>query len=194
MANNNGIDYKKKYMDLRARFVESLDVAYRNGYEQGYNDKEKESAQQQQQMAMQQMGAMPQMGGSPDQGQEQPAEDQAQQQGAAGGSELDQAIAELEGLVSKAEGPSVEPLKKSMDKLKHIRMHAQLNANIKKAGRANAPFSRSFVANLSHDDKASVVKQEQILSDIMNKWEQEVHDSSAKIAQIANTEALTKKE
>lgn len=45
---DNGIDYKKKYEDLKARYIQSLDVAFRTGYEQGFSESQNQAISEQQ--------------------------------------------------------------------------------------------------------------------------------------------------
>ena len=52
----SGIDYKDKYMSLRAKFLQGVDQAFQLGYEKGYN--EGTQAEQMNQMAAQQEAAM----------------------------------------------------------------------------------------------------------------------------------------
>lgn len=209
-SDRSGIDYKAKYMDLRARFIEALDLSFRQGYEQGQKDAQIESSMQQAQMAMQQAQQM--SGQQQDPNQEQP-QDPAQagaapemmaQQGQNSGTELDSLIGELEGLVNKSE-ISKEDLKKSISAIKESAMFMGLNKAISK----NSPFksrlkpvaipmnkgmSGSYSHNLSSEDKKAVAMQQAIIDNVFKKWENESADTGTKITQTISTEALTKKE
>lgn len=195
MQGNDGVDYKKKYMDLRARFVEALDVAFRTGYEQGSNEQQIQNMAQQAQMQAQQAAMMNQGAGmnQPPNG----APDQQQPVPEAGGDEMDSAIAQLEGLVNKSE-PSVEDMKKSLEAIKNSRMHQKLQKATKEAGKKMAqppkPLSLSYKVNLPEESKQAVSMQSKIVDDILNKWEQEAQNSARDITSVLGTEALTKKE
>jgi hypothetical protein len=186
MTKTPGIDYKKKYEELKARYIQALDVAFRAGYEQGFNESQVQSMAQQAQMAQQQA----QMAG---QAMPQPTEmEQPQDQGLAE-DELDQAIAQLEQLVNKSE-PSVDDLKKSIEMIKNERMHKKLSSKTKSIDITPKQYSQSYKLNLSENSKASVSMQQKVVDDILRKWESESANSSRDITQILSTEALTKKE
>jgi hypothetical protein len=196
MQGNDGVDYKKKYMDLRARFIEALDMAFRTGYEQGANEQQIQDMAQQAQMQTQQAAMMQgQMAGGPGMDQSAGAEDTEAPEAA--GSEMDAAIAELESLVNKSE-PSLEDLKKSVEALKNSRMHQKLQRATKEAKKKlhqpPKPLSLSYKVNLPEESKQAVSMQSKIVSDILNKWEQEAQNSARDITTILGTEALTKKE
>ena len=123
------LDYKAKYKELRAKLIESTDVAYRLGFEEGM--KEGQQAAMQQQMAMQQEMMAAQQGqvdpetGEPlppeAQGGEMPPEAQGgemppeEMMGEEAGSELDQQIGELESLVAKGEKPTILAMAKKLE-------------------------------------------------------------------------------
>jgi hypothetical protein len=208
MQGYDGIDYKKKYMDLRARFVEALDIAFRTGYEQGYNESQIQSMAQQAQMQAQQTAMMQgQMGaaGTGDYGMEQSSEGEMSAPETSGqpvgpetgGDEMDAAIAELEQLVNKSE-PSIEDMKKSLEVIKNNRMFQKLQKATKEAGKKMGqppkPLSLSYKVNLPEDAKQAVSMQSKIVDDILKKWEQEAQNSARDITSILGTEALTKKE
>lgn len=149
------VNYKSKYLQLRARFEESIDVAFRLGFEQGAQAAQQQQMQQQAQDMANQQAQQAQlqasgMNGQPsqDSGQEDQQGPQGaqiqddsrgvgQQTGAAGapqgmgGSQLDQHIGELEDVMNKAEygSPEWEKLHKSIDKLKSIKVTMDYNNN-----------------------------------------------------------------
>lgn len=207
------VDYKKKYQDLRARFVGSLDMAFRMGYEQGANEATMQAQAQQAQAAMQQaqnaqaqVGAMG--GGAPQDDQammdaDQAAGPQDPSMQAPGGisagqagfqpvppqsEELDGYISELEGLVSKSE-VAPEALKKSIEKIKNFQMNTKLAKSMKGLG-----FSKRAAKNLSPSAKKDLSLQEQVLDNIMAKWEKEAPRTVSDAMQVIGTEALSKKE
>lgn len=196
MQGNDGIDYKKKYMDLRARFVEALDIAFRTGYEQGANEQQVQNMAQQAQMQAQQAAMMQgQITGGP--GMDQPPGAENPESLEAADSEMDAAISELEGLVNKSE-PSVDDMKKSIEALKNSRMHQKLQKATKEAGKKlnqpPKPLSLSYKVNLPEESKQTVSMQSKIVDDILNKWEQEAQNSAKDITSVLGTEVLAKKE
>lgn len=194
---NDGIDYKKKYEDLKARFIESLDNAFRTGYEQGFNESQVQAQAQQAQMMQQQMAMQQQAMNQAPGGMEGQSVPQEAQQGQ--GSEMDGMIAELEGLVNKNE-PNVADLKKSIEKMKNQIMFSNLSKKTAeialKKSMSNKIFapSKSFTINLSENSKQAISAQSKIVDNILNKWENEAQNSARDITQILGTEALTKKE
>ena len=136
------IDYKVRYKELKAKMLESIDVSYRLGYEQGFKEATQEAQMAQMQQQAQQAQAMqqaamgqdpnmqdpnapqdpnmqdPNMGGQqmPEMGQEE-MEEQVPEQSA----ELDQYLAELESMVSKGEKPSVIELRKTVNAISDLR-------------------------------------------------------------------------
>lgn len=172
---NSGVNYKAKYMDLRARFIKALDLSFRQGFDAGYNKAQMENLQQQQQAAAQ---AGPQ--GAPQGAQAQP-EQPSQDMGASpdqGGTELERAIAELEEAISKSEGDLKESL---IHSLEHLKM-----------AKNERPYSAAFANNLSHSDKAAVTQQEITLKNFFDKLEQEEKSTSRDIANIITEESLKK--
>jgi len=174
-------DYKQKYVELRTKFVEATDVSFRLGYEQGMKDAMMQQAQQQveqaeQERQMQEQAMM--QGGEP--GQEgMPPEEQAMQAedgmpmeedmtpeegAAAGGSELDQNIEELQGLVAKGEKPSVLDMRKAVEALADLR--------------------KSQRAKLSQKTKADVSSQKKLVTGLLKKWEDESKETSSDLEEI----------
>lgn len=131
------INYKNKYMELRAKYMNDLDMAFRLGFEQGGQQAQQDQMAQQQAeaQAMQQAALAGQGGeeggdggGFPGQegGGEQPGQP-GQEPGAApgaasgapgqpGGSELDQHINTLESMLKKP-GAKPEEIQKSLQEL-----------------------------------------------------------------------------
>lgn len=52
------VNYKKKYMELKAKFMESVEMAFRLGFEDGAKQSQQDQAMQQQQQMEQQQAAM----------------------------------------------------------------------------------------------------------------------------------------
>jgi hypothetical protein len=191
----DSVDYKKKYLDLRAKMVSSMDAAFRMGYEKGAS----EAAQQQAQQQAQQMMAATQGGMVPgqDQSQAAPQEDAGQQDMSAQGGpqpeELDQYISELENLVNKGEISS-DDLKKSLDKIKNFQTNVRLTKSLKAIKSLPIKFSAKASANLTANDKSNLSMQEKIVEDIMKKWESETTKTTSQAMQTLGVEALTKGE
>lgn len=207
------IDYKQKYQELKLKYMNAVDTAYRLGFQAGAQQAQVQQAQDQQaqQQAMDQAatqqqgqpGAEDQEGGE----QQAPAQEQSQEQNPMG-SELDQHISQLESMLGKAEKDSEEykTLKKSLDGIKSFRQ-SQINSfNMKKAEQAikiigdaiNKPVTRAISqqaqVNLPIAAKNALTKQEQILSEVFNQWEKEEANATKSIADILNVEGLITKE
>lgn len=138
----NEVNYKSKYMAIRAKYMNDVDMAFRLGFEQGQQQAEQEQMMQQQaeQQAMEQAQAAAMSGGAPGQDGQPPQEGQPQEangnpnEDASNGnadpnaamagqpSELDQHISQLEQMIAKSEKLANDPeIKKSLDKLIAIR-------------------------------------------------------------------------
>jgi hypothetical protein len=170
------INYKMKYESLKLKFMSSVDEAYKLGYEQGMKDGQMEAMMQPQ--PGDEFGAEGQEGAPGEEG--QGGMDQA---GAPMGTELDQHIAQLEGMVGgggdtdegapDATGEShgkkekkdfstedKAKLKKSLDGIKAYRDAVVLHKNllaIKKIGKALQPkpkLALSKQANANMSDSA----------------------------------------
>lgn len=170
------LDYRAKYKELKAKLIESTDVAYRLGFEAGLKQAMQDQAQMQIQQAQQQAMQMQAMMGG---GQEMSPEQQAQMQDsgdmpaseaqmpmqdqmqdmemqdeqAGSGSELDQYINELEGLVAKGQKPNVLDLRKVVTEL------ADLRKNQKAKMKENKP--------------QVISAQKKLVDNILKKWELE---------------------
>jgi hypothetical protein len=216
------VNYKQKYQQLKQRFMESVDVAFRLGYEQGAQQAQMQQMQQQQQQVADQQSqeAQSTAQGSEDPSQDgQPGQEGQQPDGAqiqdssrgvgqqaqgAGGSELDSHIGELEGLMAKAEygTESWETLNNSIAKLKSIKVSLDLKKNealIKSIG-ANLKAKKPLVLNprakhnLTEPAKAALTMQHKIVEGIMETMEKESQGLPTDIVEILRFEGLTKKE
>lgn len=172
----SAVDYKSKYLDIRAKLLEATDVAYRLGYESGMKEGQQAAQEQamQEQAMMEQQAAMqgaspeeqaamgeqgggsmpPEMGGGemPEgAGDEGPTEGNEQ-------SELDGHIAELEGLVAKGQKPSILDLRKAVKSITHVR---KLQKNQWNKKRDNVQSS-----------------QKKFVDNILKKWEKEASAKS----------------
>lgn len=227
------VNYKDKYLQLKQRFMESVDVAFRLGYEAGAQAQQQQTMQDQMQQAADQQAQEAQMaanGMGGESGQEsgqnvqngQPGGAQiqddsrgvGQQTGAAtgapgaaapgvNGSELDQHIGELEGLMAKAEygTESWETLNKSLQGLKSIKVNLDYNKNqllIKSIGqnlkKPPVVFGGRAKHNLSNTGKEAVSMQHKIVGEMMDTWDKEKNGIPTEISKILQGEGLAKKE
>lgn len=157
------INYRQKYQELKAKYMNAVDVAFRLGFEEGSKQSQLDQANQQladAQAAQQNAqpgapGADPSQNnngapGTPDQGAAPdksgaPSVQPTPSAGAAPvpmaesehpeGSELDQHIAKLESMIAKSEDPS-EDLKKSLEEIKTIRSDMKFREEMKKSAEA----------------------------------------------------------
>lgn len=193
------INWKSKYTELKEKYKSSVDTAYRLGCEQGMQmaQQQQMQEQQQQEQAMQQaaMAGQAQPGqpgqeGAPQDGGEQPG-DSAHPQG----SELDQHISQLEGMLGKSEltGEDLQSLKKSVEALKFGIEMQKSNKAIKGIVSAiNRPMNKSAQANLSQGQKSALTMQQKIVSDIMSQWETQESNLSKSILDVVAGEGLKK--
>lgn len=207
------INYKNKYLELRAKYMADLDMAFRLGMEQGIqqaqNDQAMQAEQQQQEMDAAAAGGMGGQSGQPGQegspegqpGQEQPGQPISEHPE---GSELDQHIAKLESMIQKSEFDPKE-LAKSLGGLKDLKKHWQQEADLKKSAEAIKGIAKALHKpayklsvqsshNLSSNAKQAVSLQHKIVNDLMTKMEEEEKRASTDIKNILNIEGLTKKE
>lgn len=173
-------DYKTKYLDLRAKLIESTDAAFRLGFEQGIEEGQKQA--QQQQMAMEQAmmqqqaaaaqgeeGMPPEEGGQmPEEGgEEMPPEEggepMPEEMGEETASELDEHMDALGSLVAKGAKPSVVDLRKKVNEIMDLRK-AQKNAWKKKNSKTTSA-------------------QKRLVDDILKKWEKETKDVTENITE-----------
>lgn len=211
---SNQINYRQKYQDLKMKFMESVDTAFRLGFEQGKVQAQQDQMMQQQQakMELDQIGQGQGSEGSPA-GEEQmsnPASGSDGQQVTQDsenpqGSELDQHIEKLESML-KSETPSnpaelmvltkqIQKLRKSMKEAAELKKSHKAISEISKALHKPA-FKIGVQAshNMNSNAKAAVQMQEKIVNDIMMKWEQEEAAASSSIQKILSSDLLTKKD
>jgi hypothetical protein len=190
------INYKSKYMELRAKYLNDLDMAFRLGFEQGaqqaQNDQAAQQAQQQQEMDAAAQGA-PGDGGMGDEappieGEAQPMVESEHPEG----SELDQHIAKLEEAIAKSEDAN---LKKSLEDMKAFRKKELLGYQLKKNEKAISAIAKALhkpafklskqaSINLNDNAKRAVTLQHKIVEDVMNKMEQEEKRASKSIQDL----------
>lgn len=199
------VNYKQKYEDLKLKYMQDVDTAFRLGFEQGAVQGQQDAmmAQQAQQQAQQdQIGQGQGSEGSPagaeqmanPNGGEMPQEPDSENPA---GSEFDQHIAKLESMVSKSE-TSPEDLKKAVADIKSLRKSMETARELKKSyaaipGIAKALHKPSFKIgvqashNMTANAKQAVGMQEKIVSDIMKSWEDEEKRATSDIQKILDS-------
>lgn len=201
------INYKMKYNELKSKFMSSVDMAFRLGFEEG--SKQEQNNQMMQQQAQQQELANAQSNGigAPGEAQQEPGQDPDQEmqnpdsQNPAG-SELDQHIEKLESMLGKSELDGVE-LKKALDGIKSLQANMKQEAELKKSARAIPEIAKALHKpkfnigrlashNMNSNAKTAVNMQEKIVSDIMKSWEEEDQKVTKDIKSILNLENLIK--
>lgn len=189
-------DWKLKYSDLKLKFHDAVDVAFRLGYEAGAQGAQLQQAQQDKAAQDAQMnGAMP---GEDPNAQMEPGQEQSD------GSELDQHIGTLESMLQKTDSnsPDFASIKKSVDGIKAFQSNLKLASDLKKSEKAiqaiakavRPPFvlSKTATKNLSEPAKQALTMQEQIVSDLMKSFEEEEKKAAESITKTLNFEQLLK--
>ena len=183
-------DWKLKYSDLKLKFHDAVDTAFRLGYEAGAQGAQLQQAQQAQAAATAQPG-MP--------GQEQPGMEQQPD-----GSELDQHIAALESMVgsNKPGSPEDAALQKSLNGIKSFQQELKKSSDLRKSEKAiaeigkamKAPFTlgKSATKNLSDSGKKALSMQEQIVEDLMKSMAEEEAKVKESINKTLSLEQLLK--
>jgi hypothetical protein len=207
------VDYKQKYLELKNRFMSSVDESWNDGYRHGMVDAQTEQAQQQSQqsdaMAQQAAGAQP---GQPGEGEEgaapeaegQPGAEQAPptSQNPNGDDELGKHIEQLETMLGKSEiSPlDLQSLTKTLNDIRSLQVSINLTKSMEairgsKLAKSQKPisFSAKTKANLPEAGKKALSLQEQIVGDIFKKWEKDSDQIVSGIGSILNVEGITKK-
>lgn len=219
MTMSNQINYKQKYQELKMKFMESVDAAFRLGFEQGaVQAQQDQMMMQQQQQAEAQQNAIGQGNGA--EGSPAGAEQQANPNGGQigdmepdsenpAGSELDQHIAKLESML-KAETPAnpadlillTEQIRGAKRKMSEQaataremkKSQAAIPGIVKALHKPAFKLGVQASHNMNSNAKAAVGMQEKIVSDIMKSWEDEEQKAASGVKKILSIENLTKKE
>lgn len=213
------IDYKKKYHALRLKFTESMDMAFRLGYEAGQKDAQVDQAVQaaaDAQAAAAGAGQQvdengnPIEGGQPgEEGQQPGQEGQPPMAGAPNQSELDQHISKLEGLVSSpdsAKPEAQEEMKKSLAGIKAFQLKKSQYEELAKSQKSISAISKALKGpakhnlklgmvashNLDSNQKKSLTMQEQMVDGIMKSWATEEANLKKSVSNIIAVEGLKK--
>lgn len=186
MKNQN---YHLKYNDLKLKFHDAVDVAFRLGYEQGAQSAQLQQAQQ---------AAVASQPG-------QPGEDPNAQMGQeSDGSELDQHINQLESMV-KQPGMNAQAqsnLQKSLDGIKAFQFNMKQAVELKKSEKAIAGIAKALkpafsmnkaaTKNLTVPAQRALNDQEKIVADLMKSFEEEAAHASKSIEKTLSIEQLLK--
>jgi hypothetical protein len=206
------INFKKKYLELRSKYIADLDMAFRLGVEQGAQQAQQQQGQMNQEKLQQQQLEAGGMAGqhAPEEeseapGQQEPKNDEMPEEGAqpameTNGSELDQHINKLESALGSSASPEV---KKSLEIILSLRKAEKQALEMKKAERAipgivkalhKPAFKMGVQAfhNLSDNAKQTVTLQHKIVNDVMKAWADEESKASNELESILNIENLLK--
>lgn len=198
------INWKSKYEALKAKFMESVDTAFRLGHEQGQQEAQMESVMQQQQQEAEQLVAQNAgMGGEEgqDPNQDPNAQEAAPDSQNPAGSELDQHINELEGMLGKSESIDLKEVMNLTNKIKTLRKNMKQEQELKKSYKAISGIaaalhkpkfkvSQQANHNLTNSAKKAVSMQETIVNDIMKNWEEESKKTGSNILDHLKAEGL----
>lgn len=197
----NSIDYKQKYQELKLKYKETVDLAFRLGVEQGLQQAQVQQAQQAQAQAEQaQQAAMGQQFGQPGQ---DPSTSPEQEMGQ-DGSEMDQHINTLESMLGSAKPGSPEEanLQKSLNGFKAFQSSLKQTYELQKSEKAikaigkamKTPFtlSKSATKNMSEPAKKALSMQEQIVEELMKSMSEEESKTAEAITKTLNFEQLLK--
>lgn len=210
------INYKSKYQELKLKFMNSVDVAFRLGFEQGMQQVQQQQLQDQAAQAQQAPSQAPESDktgeaemepGNNDQNPDSTPNDSAHPDG----TELDQHIAQLQSMLGKSEPGSDEfmSLKKSLDGIQSVRnelfqsaQNHKNEAEMRKAEKAFKAISKAMKPKFSvgvkakHNLHSNAVKavhiQEQIVNDLMKAMDEEQTRASGAIADILSNAGVIK--
>jgi len=192
------IDYKKKYQELKAKFMNAVDVAWRDGYEQGMKDAQIEQIQQQMQTdkADQHTGNENTLEDQQTNTETQESNDKILDSEHPDGSELDQYIKKLEDILGKSEllDSDVQDLKKTLNDIKLYQGNISLIKSMENAKnikiRKPTFFAPRAAINLNDNAKKALEMQEQIINNVMKSWEEEEKRASKDIVSQLNLENM----
>ena len=187
------INYKSKYLELRSKYINDVDMAFRLGFEQGLNQAKQQQALAAQEQAMQAQAQQQEM-----EQQQANQEEEQQMEPQNEGSELDEHIGNLEQALQGSDNPEVQ---KSLKALIDLRKKEKFQLEMKKSdlavkgiiGALHKPeFKMSTQAqnNMTDDAKKAVTMQRKIVNDIMKAWEKEEQKTNTDIKNILNIENL----
>jgi hypothetical protein len=222
-------NWKLKYQELKSKYMNSVDVAFRLGVEEGMKQSSLDNANQQLQQAQIDKQNMPSGSGedgkpnnngavgTPDQGvgadksgapsiqPETPEAVPMQESEHPEGTELDQHIAKLEGMIAKSEELNVNDLKKTIDDLKSLQKYHKEQTELKKSAAAITKIAASLHKpqfkfgvqaqhNLNSTAKSAASMHHKIVNDIMQKWESEENKAGKDIMSALKVDGIIKDE
>lgn len=191
-------DWKLKYQDLKLKFHDAVDTAFRLGYEQGAQGAQLQQMQQDQATAAAAQAGQPGQDPNAQPGQEVPGQQQSD------GSELDQHIQQLESMVKQ---PGLEPaaqdsLQKSLNGIKEFQFNLKQSSDLKKSEKAIAAIAKAMkpvlnlgkaaTKNMSEPAKIALNMQEKIVADVMKSMEEEEKKVADSITKTLSLEQLIK--
>jgi hypothetical protein len=231
------INWRMKYQELKSKYMNAVDMAFRLGVEEGLKQGALDSANQQlAQSAAEDQGA----GGGDAPGAEDGGKTNnngapgTPNQGSAGadksgapsvqpneveaapaapmaesehpdGSELDQHIATLEGMLKKTEELDADDLKKAVADLKSLQKSYKEKNDLRKSAMAIPRIARAMHKpqfkfgvqaqhNLTSTAKAAVNMQHEIVNHVLQKWEEEEGKAGKDILSTLGIDGLVKRE
>ena len=219
----NGIDWKAKYKELKARYLESMDMSFRLGYEKGGSDAQIQQAQTQMQEAQQmqaqaQQSQMQMQAQQPQPGQEDPNAEMPQDQMPPEMEQQDPNAPMSPDMQPEDPNAPMSPDGMQPDQGQDFDQSiAELEDLVSKSeGEAKNILTKSLVvmkdmslqsklkkmhalparaaANLSPQDKKALSIQEGIIDNMMKKWDEESVKTTAIILRNIEASGLSKKE
>jgi hypothetical protein len=196
------VDYRMKYKEMKAKMLESIDVSYRLGYEQGYKEatQEAQMAQIQQQMQQAQMmqqaamgaqqdpNAMAAQGASPDQ--------QAEMMGQEVSPEMQGGMPEMQGQEMNPEEEMEGSQANELDQYL-----AELESMVAKGEKPNVLDLRKKFTEISNLRKAQkdkmksnrqqvVSAQKSIVDNLIKKWTSKTEETSEDIEKLIREKGI----
>lgn len=213
------VNYKNKYLELRTKYIADLDVAFRLGMEQGAQQAQQQQAveldaqnqQAEQQRQTMQADAMGQsgppredemgahVGGQPGKVNENPAQEGQPVNGSSGnGSEIDQHISKLQGMMGKGHSPEIQ---KSIEAIIDLRKKEKLTYDLQKSHEAISGIAKALHKpaykmgvqashNMNDNAKKSLSLQHKIVSDVMKSFAAEEARANSDIKNILKIDGI----
>jgi hypothetical protein len=151
------LDYKQKYLELRAKMLENIEISYRLGYEHGASEAQLSAMQQTQAQAQEITPPQEQIPnnqtGIPEASVNEYGD--MSELDASNLSELDSSIQELENLVAKGEKPTILCMREAVNKLAELRKTQQ--------------------EKMKRNQTQVTSSQKSLVDGILKKWEKEVN-------------------
>lgn len=182
-------NFKLKYLELRNKFLESTDLAYRLGYERGLKDSQVQQMQQQVQMAQQQAKQAQQMMGqqqnqnNPNQGGQMPPQDVSnmpQDQNAPTMAQDGQPVVDNQGLIQPTapQGQDFEEpteLDQYLNELEDLVSKGEKPKvlDLRKKVDEIITLRKAQKEKMKNNKKEIVSSQKKLVDSILTKWETE---------------------